>query len=172
MSGSVIMNQMECLTVYYIVIHTSLSCVLSYICCLILTCAIQTVGTKETPRKGVYIDPNYVRQSPRKRRAVLFSPSPSKGDSGGPPTPKQGRPAKYHAGRECGDCTIWLQLDSPEHLKKMHKISSRASHPDQDNVIPWICWLRKGGHDIDLRYDSCLCPACYHDCRDEKSRKA
>ena len=139
----------------------------------IVNCAVQHGGENGSPQKvnreGVYLDPNYVRQSPRKKRPGYFPPSPYKGV--GPTPPKHGRQAKYHPGRNCGDCTIWLQMGAPEDLRNKHSIHKRAKQPDQQYVIPLIEWLRKGGLNVDLRFDSCMCLGCYQDCRDRRNDK-
>ena len=152
----------------FIIIHIHIALSLSNVCGYVLIGALHHGGAqtpKKESREGVYMDPNYTRQSPRKRRSGLLPSSPYKaGGVGGPTPPKQGRPSKYHQDRSCGDCTVWLQLGSPPQLKDKHSTKSRAFHPSQDNVVPWMSWLRKGGKEIDLRFDSCLCAGCYNDC--------
>lgn len=116
----------------------------------IITFYIETVGgipSKQNVREGVYVDPSYIRISPRKKRPGLFPSSPFKGGDG-PTPPKHGRQQKYHPGRGCGDCTVWLQLGSPATLAHKHSTKSRAYHVGEDNVVSWIEWLQKGGKNI------------------------
>ena len=137
----------------------------------IITAAIAYVGggvSGKGKNQGVYVDPNYVRRSPRKRQPGSQPSTPNK--SGGPTPPKQGRPQRFHPDRKCGDCTIWLQLGSPEHLKMKHSTQNGTRHPNE-KYVEWQAWLLKGGESIDIRYDSCLCTACYLDCNIQGKEK-
>ena len=160
----------------FIGLHSLILFQLVLICDSIITAFIQHVGSSKSPRgarSGVYVDPNYVRHSPRKKRRSSLPSSPYK--DAGPTPPKQGRPQVYHPERKCGDCTVWLQMECSEEIKEKlrekHSTKARHGHPNEDNYVNWQAWLLKGGQDIDLRFDSCLCSGCYTDCQQQRNEK-
>ena len=157
-----------CIVCMYIYVMNFLYMIFTYMICT----AIRVVGgdTHQTPKKkeGVYVDHNYRRRSPikRPRESINFSNSESKD----PAPPTKGSKKQFHSDRQCGECTIWLQLGSPEHLRDKHKIHNEARHPSH-KFVEWQKWLLKGGENIDLRFDSCLCPSCEADCRQRRKDK-
>jgi hypothetical protein len=135
-----------------------------------LSSAVTAAGETGNSQGECHVDPSsHIRRSPRKKNLNIWY-SPSKKDGPTPPKRSRGRPQKFHPDRQCGDCTIWLQLGSLEHLKAAHSVKSGVKHPEE-KYASWQAWLLKGGKNIDLRFDSCLCKGCESDCRTQNREK-
>ena len=100
---------------------------------------------------------SYVRRSPRKHKSSSLR-------DGHPLPPKRpsGRPKAAHPDKQCGDCVIWLQMGAQEELKVLHHSPASMKHPGE-KVNDLKIWLDKGGIDMTILSDSCICPSCFTD---------
>ena len=100
----------------------------------------------------------------RQSRRSLFKsqkvPNPDESD-GGPPS-KRGKKSSFHGGKQCGDCSVWLQLGSIPEEKSKH-IMSATRHPG-DKAADFQMFLSVDNISFTITGDSCLCTACYMDC--------
>ncbi len=96
------------------------------------------------------------------RRSGNFTGEKKDREDDQPPS-KRGRKPKYHGGRGCGDCSVWLHLGSQDQFKSKHSMDN-PSHP-REQAKDFSDYLSFGMHKIVLSEESCLCHACYHDCK-------
>ena len=76
------------------------------------------------------------------------------------PNPKKGRLSKYHPKR-CGCCAIWMQTGRDYNLLYQH--DSQKLHPGNDH-LRFSRYVSKGGFEVNLAEESCICRACFSDC--------
>ena len=86
-----------------------------------------------------------------------------KSDDQDPPLSKKGR-RTLHSGESCVKCVVWLTLGANPETHSSHKIDKRAQHP-QENAAQFSKYLSVNNKVFSLRADSCMCNACYNDCK-------
>ena len=100
----------------------------------------------------------------RQEKSTDSGNEPSEGkDEATPPPPKKRRPTKYHKGKSCGECTVWLHLGGDPDLKHKHTMGKQNGHPDT-KAAAFNSYLSVNGINFELEAESCMCSGCYRDC--------